>query len=73
MSRIDIVVADDLAAWARERAEAEKPSLDTTIEVLIGLESGLRERAHDGRAIRSRTRVYRGETQILAGEPAAAA
>jgi hypothetical protein len=72
MSRIDIVVADDLAAWARERAEAEKPSLDT-IEVLIGLESGLRERAHDGRAIRSRTRVYRGETQILAGEPAAAA
>ncbi|WP_036264356.1 hypothetical protein [Methylocapsa aurea] len=72
MSRIDIEMADDLVAFARERADAENLSLEAYIELLIGLESGLRDQARDGRAMWRRAFVYRGEAQILADRTAAA-
>jgi hypothetical protein len=72
MSRIDIELADDLVAFACERAEAENLSVEAYISLLIGLEGGSRDRAQDGRAIRPRALVYRGEAQILADRTAAA-
>lgn len=61
MARIEIDVSDDVLEWAKMVAEKNRLSIGEYVEALLLLESCLRKDMPDGRTLRTRAAIYRGE------------
>jgi hypothetical protein len=66
MPKLEIELGRDLIDWLHGVAAAERLSVPEVIEVLIGLESGMRNRTRDGREYNMKATIYRGGHLMVA-------
>ena len=61
MTRVEIEISDALHDWATRVSTHYGLSFGAYIEVLLALESGLARTSRDGRLLRCRSFIYRGD------------